>query len=28
LFLCGAGSHPGGDLVGVAGHNAAHEILR
>ena len=28
LYLCGAGSHPGGDLVGGAGHNAAQEILR
>lgn len=28
LFLCGAGSHPGGDLTGGPGHNAAHEILR
>jgi len=28
LYLCGAGCHPGGDLVGGAGHNAAHEILR
>ena len=28
LWLCGAGSHPGGDLVGAAGHNAAHEVLR
>jgi len=28
LFLCGAGSHPAGDLVGAAGHNAAQEILR
>lgn len=28
LYLCGAGSHPGGDLTGAAGHNAAHEILR
>jgi phytoene dehydrogenase-like protein len=28
LFLCGAGSHPGGDIMGGAGHNAAHEILR
>ena len=27
LFLCGAGSHPGGDLVGGAGHNAAQVIL-
>ena len=28
LYLCGAGSHPGGDLTGSPGHNAAHEILR
>jgi phytoene dehydrogenase-like protein len=28
LYLCGAGCHPGGDLVGGAGHNAAREILR
>ena len=28
LYLCGAGSHPGGDLTGAAGHNAAAEILR
>jgi phytoene dehydrogenase-like protein len=28
LFLCGAGCHPGGDLTGAAGHNAAREILR
>jgi len=28
LFLCGAGCHPGGDLMGAAGHNAAREILR
>jgi phytoene dehydrogenase-like protein len=28
LFLCGAGCHPGGDLSGGPGHNAAHEILR
>jgi phytoene dehydrogenase-like protein len=28
LFLCSAGSHPGGDLVGAAGHNAAREVLR
>ena len=27
LFLCGAGSHPGGDLTGIPGHNAAKEIL-
>jgi phytoene dehydrogenase-like protein len=28
LFLCGAGSHPAGDLVGAAGHNAAREVMR
>ena len=28
LFLCSAGNHPGGDIVGAAGHNAAQEILR
>jgi phytoene dehydrogenase-like protein len=28
LFLCGAGCHPGGDLTGGAGHNAAREILK
>lgn len=27
LYLCGAGSHPGGDLTGIPGHNAAKEIL-
>lgn len=28
LFLCGAGSHPGGDITGNPGRNAAREILR
>jgi len=28
LHLCGAGCHPGGDVTGAAGHNAAREILR
>ncbi len=28
LFLCGAGCHPAGGLMGAAGHNAAREILR
>jgi phytoene dehydrogenase-like protein len=28
LYLCGAGCHPGGDLMGGPGHNAACEILR
>ncbi|MCH9693510.1 MAG: NAD(P)/FAD-dependent oxidoreductase [Gammaproteobacteria bacterium] len=28
LYLCSAGSHPGGDITGTAGYNAAREILR
>ena len=28
LHLCAAGCHPGGDLSGAPGHNAAQEILR
>lgn len=28
LFLCGAGTHPGGGVSGIPGHNAAREILR
>ncbi len=28
LFLCGAGNHPGGGLMGGPGHNAAREIMR
>ena len=28
LFLCGAGTHPGGGITGGPGHNAAREILR
>jgi phytoene dehydrogenase-like protein len=28
LFLCGAGSHPGGGVMGNAGRNAARQILR
>jgi phytoene dehydrogenase-like protein len=27
LYLCGAGSHPGGGLMGGPGHNAARKIL-
>ncbi|MDZ7644870.1 MAG: NAD(P)/FAD-dependent oxidoreductase [Woeseiaceae bacterium] len=27
LFLCGAGAHPGGDVSGAAGRNAARAIL-
>ena len=28
LYLCGAGAHPGGEVTGAPGHNAAHEVLR
>jgi phytoene dehydrogenase-like protein len=28
LYLCGSGSHPGGGVTGVPGHNAAREVLR
>ncbi|MCP4124636.1 MAG: NAD(P)/FAD-dependent oxidoreductase, partial [Bacteroidetes bacterium] len=28
LFLCGAGSHPGGGVMGLAGRNAAKEIIK
>jgi len=28
LFLCGAGAHPGGGVMGLAGRNAAREICR
>jgi phytoene dehydrogenase-like protein len=28
LFLCGAGTHPGGEVTGAPGHNAAQAILR
>jgi phytoene dehydrogenase-like protein len=28
LFLCGAGTHPGGGVTGAPGFNAAHVILR
>jgi len=28
LYLCGAGTHPGGAIAGASGRNAAHEILR
>jgi phytoene dehydrogenase-like protein len=27
LYLCGAGSHPGGGVMGSAGRNAAHSVL-
>jgi phytoene dehydrogenase-like protein len=28
LYMCGAGTHPGGGVSGVPGHNAAREILK
>lgn len=28
LYACGAGCHPGGSVIGAAGHNAARRILR
>jgi phytoene dehydrogenase-like protein len=28
LFLCGAGSHPGGGVMGLAGRNAARQLVR
>ncbi len=27
LYMCGAGTHPGGGVTGAPGHNAAHAIL-
>jgi len=27
LYLCGAGQHPGGEISGAPGHNAAHAVL-
>ena len=28
FYLCGAGTHPGGEVSGAPGHNAAHAILK
>ncbi|UTA46710.1 NAD(P)/FAD-dependent oxidoreductase [Simiduia sp. 21SJ11W-1] len=28
LFMCGSGTHPGGGVTGIPGHNAAKEILK
>jgi phytoene dehydrogenase-like protein len=28
LYLCGAGTHPGGGVMAASGHNAAHRVLR
>jgi len=28
LYMCGSGTHPGGGVTGVPGHNSAQEIIR
>ena len=28
VYLCGAGTHPGGGLTGASGMNAAREIIK
>jgi phytoene dehydrogenase-like protein len=28
LYLCGAGTHPGGEVTSAPGHNAAQVILQ
>ncbi len=28
LYMCGSGTHPGGDVSGAPGHNSAHAILK
>ena len=28
LYLCGAGTHPGGEVTGAPGHNAAHAVMQ
>ncbi len=28
MYLCGSGAHPGGEITGVPGHNAAKAILK
>jgi phytoene dehydrogenase-like protein len=28
LYQCGSGTHPGGGVTGIPGHNAARQILR
>lgn len=28
LYLCGSGAHPGGGVMGAAGHNAAREMIQ
>jgi phytoene dehydrogenase-like protein len=28
LFLCGSAAHPGGGVMGIAGYNAAREMMK
>ena len=28
FYMCGAGTHPAGEVIGAPGHNAAHAILK
>jgi phytoene dehydrogenase-like protein len=28
LYLCGADTHPGGEVTGAPGYNAAHKVLQ
>jgi phytoene dehydrogenase-like protein len=28
LYMCGAGTHPGGGVTGAPGHHCAHEVIR
>jgi phytoene dehydrogenase-like protein len=28
LYLCGAGTHPGGGVIAACGHNAAMRVLK
>ena len=28
LYMCGAGTHPGGGVTGAPGHNAARAVLK
>ena len=28
LYMCGSGTHPGGEVSGAPGHNAAHAVIR
>jgi phytoene dehydrogenase-like protein len=27
LYMCGAGTHPGGGVTGAPGHNCAHVVI-